>query len=165
MRLQLSPAELDKSLLDLYDRISESPSGDVLRVIGGGGPIGLQKLYMKRQAAKTARRKLLNGGALDLLPYFAGDIDALTKEDQRSPAQWVRLALSRNLPSKSAMGSLADQRSLTSKKVSDQFSEKESPKMCGGTWHNSLTKLTTWQGFRAPSSLQVRRANKFSVLI
>ena len=30
LHLKLSPAELDKSLLDLYARLSESPSGDVL---------------------------------------------------------------------------------------------------------------------------------------
>jgi hypothetical protein len=47
LRLQLSPAELDKSLLELYDNVSRGPSGDVLRLIGAGGnPIGLQNLYM-----------------------------------------------------------------------------------------------------------------------
>ena len=48
VQLQLSPAELDRQLLDLYKWVSKSPGGDVLRVIGGGADVGKQNQYMRR---------------------------------------------------------------------------------------------------------------------
>ena len=53
LRLQLSPAELDKRLLEFYNTVSESSSGDVLRVIGGGNNVGRQNYYLKQQAQKS----------------------------------------------------------------------------------------------------------------
>ncbi len=58
LKLQLSPAELDKQLLDLYTKISEGPSGDVFRVIGGGANVGRQNLYMKQQARNQSKNGL-----------------------------------------------------------------------------------------------------------
>jgi hypothetical protein len=52
LKLQLSPAELDRLLLDLYNTVSEDPLGDVLRVIGGGSNVGRQSQYMKQLAQK-----------------------------------------------------------------------------------------------------------------
>mmetsp|Transcript_21688 Transcript_21688/g.45249 ORF Transcript_21688/g.45249 Transcript_21688/m.45249 type:complete len:118 (+) Transcript_21688:1870-2223(+) len=54
LRLQLSPAELDKKLLEIYDNVSRSPGGDILRIIGGGTDVGTQNFY-------TARKKLIGG--------------------------------------------------------------------------------------------------------
>lgn len=95
LRLQLSPAELDKQLLDLYTKVSESPSGDVFRVIGGGANVGRQNLYMKQQARKQAKNDL----DLFTLPVFAGLEDMDDRE--RTTTQWVKLALNRTLPKKS----------------------------------------------------------------
>jgi len=55
LRLKLSAAELDKQLLELYNKVSQSPSGDVLRVVGGGTDVGKQNLYVKQQARKGKR--------------------------------------------------------------------------------------------------------------
>jgi hypothetical protein len=55
LRLKLSAAELDKQLLELYNKVSQSPSGDVLRVVGGGTDVGKQNLYLKQQARKGKR--------------------------------------------------------------------------------------------------------------
>ena len=55
LRLKLSAAELDKQLLELYNKVSQSPSGDVLRVVGGGSDVGKQNLYVKQQARKRKR--------------------------------------------------------------------------------------------------------------
>ena len=49
LRLQLSPAELDKSLLELYNQVSVSPGGDILRVIGGGTDVGRQNQYIQQK--------------------------------------------------------------------------------------------------------------------
>jgi len=57
LRLQLSPAELDKRLLEFYNTVSESPSGDVLRVISGGNNVGRQHYYLKQQTQKGNHRK------------------------------------------------------------------------------------------------------------
>lgn len=103
LRLKLSPAELDKTLLELYDNISAGPSGDVLRMIGGGGSIGLQNMYMRRQAMKKRGRggggsgRGLGGSiASDLFPFDLGDWEF--EESNGSVSQWIRWALRRNLP-------------------------------------------------------------------
>lgn len=99
LRIKLSPAELDKQLLELYDTLSESPGGDVLRIMGGGGQIALQNLYLKRYAERERWRKLNNIDSpppiLSLLPSFNVE-DVRTEEFQRSASQWVRWSLRKN---------------------------------------------------------------------
>ena len=73
LRLKLSPAELDKSLLELYDTVSESPGGDILRLIGGGGVVALQNLYMRRRSERERWRKIKEGATfspLDIFPSY-----------------------------------------------------------------------------------------------
>ena len=36
LRLKLSPAELDRQLLDLFNKASQGPGGDVVRVLEAG---------------------------------------------------------------------------------------------------------------------------------
>ena len=91
LRLQLSPAELDKNLLRLYDKISASAGGDVLRVIGGGANVGMQNLYMKQKAQTERRRGRDSMPSLLLSPQLDE-----TDEKERTPAQWVQLAIRRN---------------------------------------------------------------------
>lgn len=93
LRIQLSPAELDKQLLDLYTKVADGPSGDVFRVIGGGANVGRQNLYMKQQARKRA------GKGIDLfsLPTFA-DLDDIMDGRDLTTTQWVKVALSRTMP-------------------------------------------------------------------
>jgi len=169
LRLQLSPAELDKSLLDLYDKISHSPSGDVLRLLSGGGQIGLQNLYMKRQALKKNRRNLMNGGKLDLLPYFIGEsVD--TDEEDRTASQWVRWALSQNLPRMST-SLQATKKNEESSSLSENAAERKPPTMSFGHHRQAgraSPRLTEWTGLRSPTFLHARtatRTSKFSLLI
>ena len=142
LRLQLSPAELDKSLLELYNKVVEGPSGDVFRVIGGGGPVGLQNMYMKRQAARKTRKQLVKGEdvLLDLLPTYVGEA---SDKGETTAAQSVRRALSRNLPANGR--------------------KNDTPSMCGfGCVQSSSHVPQSWSGLRAPPK---RSSNKFSLLI
>ena len=91
LRLQLSPAELDKKLLELYKNVADGPSGDVLRVIGGGNDVALQDLYVRRNKGRSKSRQLLLGPA--------GTKD--TEDKQRTTSQWVNSVLKRNLPKSS----------------------------------------------------------------
>jgi len=92
LRLKLSPAELDKSLLELYDNISGGPSGDILRLIGGGGAVGLQNMYMRQKAQKD----LMHGMRPDLFPRLPDE--AMSEEKIRTPTQWVQWAMRKNIP-------------------------------------------------------------------
>ena len=109
LRLQLSPAELDKQLLDFYNDVIQGTSGDLLRVISGGKNVGMQNLYMKMQAQRELRRKR-KGLAYDESAFFmppppssqddADDDDITTSEQERTPTESVSMALRRNLPLK-----------------------------------------------------------------
>lgn len=57
LRVQLSPAELDKQVLDFYVDVAHGPYGDLFRVIGGGFSVGRQNLYLKQQARKLKRQQ------------------------------------------------------------------------------------------------------------
>ena len=94
LRLQLSPAELDKRLLELYKDIQKGPRGDVLRIIGGGQEVALQDLYIKTHAIRERARNPLN----QTLTF--GPFESLGEESddgKRTASQWVNLALRRNL--------------------------------------------------------------------
>lgn len=98
LRLQLSPAELDKTLLELYDNVGAGATGDVLRVIGGGGQVAFQTMYMRQQAQKQQQRA---GTMPDLIPFYLDE--AVDDDDTEGPgvqtvAQRVRSTLRRNLP-------------------------------------------------------------------
>lgn len=106
LRLQLSPAELDKQLLDFYNDIIQGTSGDLLRVMTGGKNVGMQNLYMKMQAQRELRRKR-KGLAYDESAFFMppppqedADDDVTTSEQERTPTESVSMALRRNLPLK-----------------------------------------------------------------
>ena len=159
LRLQLSPAELDKSLLELYNKITQGTGGDVARVIGGGGRVGLQNFYMKHVAAKQNRQNLQSGSELDLLPAFVEEVYA--EEKDRTTTEWVQWALSRNLPSSKKAPSVHSRNAGTR--------NGNQPKMCleTGCTH---PRLATWDGLRPPAPLLSRtrpttRTNTFSTLI
>ncbi len=83
LQLQLSPAELDKKLLELYKNVADGPRGDVLRIIGGGNDVALQDFYVKRKR-RESRLSPANGG------------DA--QDEDRTTSQWVNSVLKRNIP-------------------------------------------------------------------
>ena len=95
LRLNLSPAELDKQLLDLYKWVADGPSGDVLRIIGGGQDVAFQDLYIKRQARK---QRLKNPNRQNNLSFGAFDVDVET--ESRTPSEGINQALKRNLSPK-----------------------------------------------------------------
>lgn len=159
LQLKLSPAELDKSLLELYNKISEGPSGDVLRVIGGGGPIGLQNLYIRRQSLKERQR---SGSMPDLFPSFIDHTE--TDEVDRTATQWVRWALKRNLPKeKDRVVALSSKASPKHKSFRD-----ETPRMCSSSSMPTYS-LKTWTGLRSPSGIGIkprgRGSRSFSLVI
>jgi hypothetical protein len=96
LRLQLSPAELDKSLLELYDTVSKSPGGDLLRLIAGGGQIGLQNLYMRRRTQKNVYQQ---GVFAEFFPSPLDDDSDREDPTRRTPVQRIRWALRKNAPS------------------------------------------------------------------
>lgn len=87
LRLQLSPAELDKQLLELYKNVADGPSGDVLRIVGGGNDVALQDLYIKTKNRSKNRQSPLG-------PATSED----TIEKERTTSQWVNSVLKKNLP-------------------------------------------------------------------
>lgn len=110
LRVKLSPAKLDKLLLELYDGVTKGPGGDVFRVIGGGANVGRQALYIKQQQSKLAKSQYQ-----EKLPHedFASLPDG--------PTSLVKRALKRNLPQ-----TLTKHESST---YPDKTNERESPKM------------------------------------
>ena len=96
MRLQLSPAELDRQLLELYKKVTEGPSGDVFRIIGGGQEVAMQSLYIKNRAIGKGGKDPQNFKSLKFGPFAALGDDS--DEEKRTASQWVNLVLRRNLP-------------------------------------------------------------------
>ena len=193
LRIKLSPAELDKQLLELYDTISESPGGDVLRILGGGGQIALQNLYLKRHAERERWRKLNNKrlankdqSLISLLPSFTVE-EVLTDEFQRSASQWVRyslrknqqkLAKSLNLSIKRPKSNrpdsdeqdtvLASAKTINGKDDYDETTNHNTPKMSYSAFSRTTTTrhmsgLCSWNGLCHKSP--PRRGSKFSLLI
>ena len=85
LRVKLSPAKLDKLLLDLYDSVVQGESGDVFRVIGGGANVGRQNRYV-RQQTRLAQNRMKQEVAVDAAPHAV------------TPTSLVKRALRRNLP-------------------------------------------------------------------
>ena len=67
----MSPVEQDKSLLEFYETVSKSLCGDMLRLIGGGGAVAIQNLYVRRHAERVRWRKLNDGVAFFGTGYFS----------------------------------------------------------------------------------------------
>lgn len=96
LEVQLSPAELDRRLLELYESVAGSPGGDLLRVISGGSAVAFQQMYIKRNEARK-RRKNRIGRSVVFGPFDGDD----REENVRTTSQWIQRALRRNLPQKS----------------------------------------------------------------
>uniref|UniRef100_A0A7S2YFG6 digalactosyldiacylglycerol synthase n=1 Tax=Entomoneis paludosa TaxID=265537 RepID=A0A7S2YFG6_9STRA len=168
LRLQLSPAELDKTLLELYDNVTRGPGGDALRVIGGGGRIGLQNLYMRQQALK--KRKRGDVSESDLFPFDSLAMDAFddtaASEGERSTSEWIRLALKRNLPKNIESRQSQSDRSASESSESPTQNTKQPPRMSTSlhmhkTFYNP--RMPTWSGIAPASTLGRHRS--FSLLI
>jgi hypothetical protein len=166
LRLKLSPAELDKSLLELYDTVSESPGGDILRLIGGGGAIALQNLYMRRRSERERWRKIKEGATfspLDIFPSYVEDDGSMDNEmNDGTPTQLIRQSLRRNLPRITPR--------VKSKSKATEVQSDTTPTMSTGTYaSSSRTRLFShtiqeWNGMR-PIPKSLSRSSKFSILI
>jgi hypothetical protein len=171
LRLQLSPAELDKSLLELYDTVSKSPGGDLLRVICGGGPIGLQNLYIRRQTQKNLYQQ---GVFAEFFPSPLDDDSEREDPAKRTAAQRIRWALRKNVPRKSGMSANATA-TISSASATASTTTSSPPSlpsirggqdtsisMCALTTHSfydrrvvrypASTALSPWNGFRPRST-------------
>ena len=96
LRLKLSPAELDKQLLELYIRVTDGPGGDILRMFGGSQEIAQQNLYLKNHAKRERARNKVNQTSLAFGQSDALDED--TDAEKRTASQWVKWSLRRNFP-------------------------------------------------------------------
>lgn len=95
LEVKLSPAELDRQCLDLYQSMSKGAGGDVLRLIGGGQEVGMQSLYMQNQALKE---RLSSGGTVNgTMPFFVDMEVEQTKKEDRTASQWVSWTMKQNL--------------------------------------------------------------------
>ncbi|CAB9521529.1 Digalactosyldiacylglycerol synthase 1, chloroplastic [Seminavis robusta] len=160
LELKLSPAELDQQCLELFESVSKGPSGDVLRIIGGGNDVALQHRYMKRQAIK----QLKAANAMNsTVPFFVGGSVESTDENSRTASQWVRWAMRRNLPTNGTMSVLPSQpqkpsgSSTAAKAPAQKETENNlqmsilqpSPSTCG---YGSLSSSrgSSWTGMAVP---------------
>jgi hypothetical protein len=135
LQLKVSPAELDKQLLDLYRWVADGPSGDVLRIIVGGQDVAFQDLYIKRQARKerlrTSRKR----------PKLSGGFDSLddAETERRTTSQWINQALKRNLPKKNTVPSQKD--TAPDPKQTSQTNQDKT-KMSMSLYPSSLSPVT-----------------------
>lgn len=167
LRLKLSPAELDNSLLELYDRASESPGGDLLRLIGGGGQVGLQNLYIRRQVERERWEKMKQGLAPEIFPTFP-DIDG-PDDKEGTASQLVRRSLRRNLSKIGNRNTLRLQ-AKTDASSNNSNENKNTPRMSCSCRTTTSSGLNTWTGLRSPQNLHPRMpsrtaTNRFSLLI
>lgn len=98
LELQLSPAELDKRLLELFESVAGGPGGDLLRVIAGGNDVAFQQMYIKRNEARKRKRNRIGRGVV--FGPFDNDGREDTPQTPTRTSQWVQRALRRNLPQK-----------------------------------------------------------------
>jgi hypothetical protein len=122
LQLQLSPAELDKRLLELYEGVTDGPGGDLLRVIVGGKDVAFQTLYIKRTEARKRRKNAANPRSVVFGPF-----DDERDENARTASQWVQRALKRNLPEKVIPISGSDPSNMSEHQADE---DKNKLKMC-----------------------------------
>lgn len=126
LRLQLSPAELDKRLLDLYKAVSENPGADLLRTVMGGANVGRQSLYLKQQAQKAKARARLENGEKTVFPQFLEDVGL---SGDGTATKWIKRTLRRNLQQNTSHTFLPDKSLSPKSEIRQADSEKEFPKM------------------------------------
>jgi hypothetical protein len=174
LRVMLSPAELDKSLLELYESISKTPGGDLLRVIGGGGSIGLQNIYMKRQARKQ-QSPPIRKNSTEILESIANDLLLDDDDDELSTAERIRRVLRRYAPDSQLTSSsiINDDISiqqqtwsksrLPSTSNTKKTSRYGSPRMChcDRIAAHDLSPAT-WTGLRPPTKILVPGPSRLS---
>lgn len=115
LKLQLSPAELDKQLLDLYNAFNENPSADIVRTVLGGANVGRQDYYIKEQARKLKNLERLKSGDKNALPQFLDDVGV---GEYGSATSWIKKTLRRNLQQSGSHSFLQEKKmpSITNKK-------------------------------------------------
>lgn len=104
LRLQLSPAELDKQLLDLYKAVSENPGADLLRTVMGGANVGRQSLYLKQQAQKAKMQARVENGEKTVFPQFLEDVGL----GGGTATKWIKRTLRRNLQQNTSQSFIPD---------------------------------------------------------
>lgn len=154
LRLKLSPAELDQSLLELYETLSESPGGDLLRLIGGGGAIGLQNFYMRRQAQKKLLRQ---GRPPEFFPSLFDDAES--EEKSTTPSQRIRWALRQNVPTRNPQDSTPANKEQSAIGSNLKMSILQTPK--------TFSRPIQWPGLKVGASAKrsFQRARSFMLLI
>ena len=133
LRVKLSPAKLDKLLLELYDSVTQGSSGDVVRVISGGANVGRQNLYIKQQQSKLVKSPDQGKSPLLDASLVSDGLDVST------PTSLVKRALKRNLPQQLA------NRKLSSGGHSKEGNKREVPKMSVLARNNNMPTDSSWR--------------------
>lgn len=159
LKIQLSPAELDRQLLELYNTISENPGADIFRTVMGGANVGRQNMYIREQMRKESKARALkerrSGGAM--IPQFLDDVGG---GDTRSATKWVKKALRRNMQSSGSPSLIPENKLSSSKKsVSPYFADENKTSM-QLTRNQKITHQTNSKflntAFRIPTHLSSR---------
>ena len=109
LKIQLSPAELDRQLLDLYNKVADNPGSDILRTVLGGANVGRQSYYLKQQARKEKTRSRIEKESKVSIPQFLDDEGV---GGNKSVTTWVKKTLRRNMNS-DVMKSSKDKTTMT----------------------------------------------------
>lgn len=120
LKIQLSPAELDRQLLDLYNTISENPGADIFRTVMGGANVGRQNLYIRQQMrneAKGRARKESKGSRITA-PQFLDDVGG---SESRSATKWIKKALRKNMQPTKSVPFVPENKSMNSRKTASPF--------------------------------------------
>mmetsp|Transcript_17511 Transcript_17511/g.33197 ORF Transcript_17511/g.33197 Transcript_17511/m.33197 type:complete len:883 (+) Transcript_17511:1648-4296(+) len=157
LRVQLSPAELDKQLLDLYKAVSENPGADLLRTVMGGANVGRQSLYLKQQAQKAKARSRSENGEQTVFPQFLEDVGL---SGDGTATKWIKRTLRRNLQQNASYTFLPDKSSSLKSETSRTDTEKEFPKMMlsassGRSWLSTSTTLYVQRTFTNRVTLRI----------
>jgi hypothetical protein len=163
LKLQLSPAELDRQLLDLYKTVTDNPSSDFLRTALGGSQVGRQAKYLKQQALKEkARARMENGQTKPAFPQFlddAGDGDA---------TKWIKQTLRRNLQPTQNHSTFQPQKKDGSKKTGEtkrSSNKKDSPTMMVSLGKTHYHRISTRNSFPSHQKKFTRLSSRVPPLL
>lgn len=150
LNVKLSPAELDKQCIELYEYIAKGPSGDILRIIGGGQEVAMQHRYMKRQAIK----KLQSGEGMKITTPFFFNGNATVGEKEGTASQRISWTMRRNLQASSNRPSHFSlpkpKESTTMAKEKEENNMKMSLMQPGQRRSHLQSSASSWTGVAVP---------------
>lgn len=135
LKLQLSPAELDNQLLELYKAVVDNPTSDALRSALGGSKVGRQGYYLKQQALKAKTKARVENAQNK--PQFLNDAG------EGDATKWIKQTLRRNLQSNGNKSFLPDKKHMSKTKDSQKNDHPSMMLSLGNqNYHRARTSLS-----------------------